>query len=122
MQASVSATMARRISSTGPPVERSMRASAPYFTAARAFSSSLAMSMSSAEVPMLALTLVRRPFPTARGRPFFRLMLRQTTMVPAAIPSRMNSGLTPSARAASFIVSVMIPCRAYSSWVTVNSL
>ncbi len=72
MQASVSAMIARRISSIGPPVERSMMASAPAATATRAFSSSLSMLVSSRLVPILALTLVRSPRPTARGMPLVR--------------------------------------------------
>ncbi len=94
-----------------------MMASAPAATATRAFSSSLSMLVSSRLVPMLALTLVRIPLPTARGTPFLRRMLWQMMAVPAAIPWRRVSGSIPSISAARRIRSVTVPARASSSWV-----
>jgi hypothetical protein len=109
MQALVSAMIARRISSTGPPVDRSIMASAPAATATRAFSSSLSMLVSSLLVPMLALTLVRRPLPTASGVPLMCLTFWQMMAVPAAMRWRRTSGSIPSVEAACIILSVTMP-------------
>lgn len=56
-----------RISSMGPPIERSVMVSAPYFSAVVAFFISSLRSKTSAELPMLALIFVLRPSPMPIG-------------------------------------------------------
>jgi hypothetical protein len=72
-----------------------MMASAPAATATRAFSSSLSMLVSSRLVPMLALTLVRSPLPTASGVPLVCLTFWQMMAVPSAMRWRRTSGSIP---------------------------
>ncbi len=58
---------ALRICARSPPVERSITASAPAAVAIFSFSSSTVKSLLSLDVPILALTLVRKPLPIASG-------------------------------------------------------
>ena len=88
-----SARIARRISSIGPPVDRSITASAPAATAARIFSISSEMSARSREEPTFAFTLMVRPSPMATGRISRRFRLRGMTTLPAAIRSRSVAGV-----------------------------
>ena len=107
-----SARIARRISSIGPPVDRSITASAPAATAARIFSISSEMSARSREEPTFAFTLIVRPSPMATGRISRRFRLRGMTTLPAAIRSRSVAGSTRSDSAAMAIAGGISPCRA----------
>src|SRR5512143_506044 len=107
-----SARIARRISSIGPPVERSITASAPADTAARIFSISSEMSARSREEPTFAFTLMVRPSPMATGRTSRRFLLRGMTTFPVAIRSLSVAGSTCSDCAARAIAGGISPARA----------
>src|SRR5512141_3123921 len=104
--------IARRSSAIGPPVDRSITASAPAATAARIFSISSEMSAWSREEPTLAFTLTVSPSPTATGRISRRFRLRGMTTLPAAIRSLSVAGSTRSDCAARAIAGGISPCRA----------
>src|SRR4030067_3385189 len=68
----------------------------------------------SCEEPMLALTLVFKPLPTARPEIAVCRRLRLMTMTPSSMPALMNSAATPSLAAALFFSAVIMPLRAAS--------
>ena len=93
------------------PVERSITVSAPQRIAHTIFSTSSSTDEVTAELPMLALILVRKLRPMTIGSSSAWLMLHGMMARPRAISSRTNSGVTnsgteapklsPSSRAAS---------------------
>ena len=113
--------MASRHASMSPPVERSITVSAPHFRDHCSFSNSSSVPLETGEAPILALTLVRlaRPIAIGSSEPARWLMLAGMTIRPAAISSRTCSGIRCGSRSATrCIASVIVPSRAYSSWVT----
>ncbi|MBA7716726.1 hypothetical protein ES703_125802 [subsurface metagenome] len=111
-----------RIARISPPVERSIIVSAPASMATWSLSSSSETSAKSFDVPMFALTLVRRSLPIPQiltcGRPSaLRCRLQQIATYPAATCLRsVSTGIFSSAAIFS-ISGVITPFRACSSCV-----
>ena len=101
-----------------PPVERSITASAPYFTAMSILRISGSMSGMSRDVPMLALTFTESPSPTAAGMGSWA-GLQGMTMRPAAMPSMTNLSVTPSLSAIFLILWSDSPRAACSMMVLI---
>ena len=101
------------------PVDRSITVSAPKCTAVCSFSSSIASSPVTAELPMFALILQRTatPIPSGSSRPARWTLLAGMTRRPAATSCRTNSASRYSARATYSISGVTSPARAASIWV-----
>ncbi len=122
------------------PVERSITVSAPQRIAQTSLSTSSLVEERTAELPMLALILTRKLRPMAMGSSSVWLMLAGMMARPRATSSRTNSGVTKSgmeapksspsrmkgslsrrrrfSRMETYSISgVMIPARAYCSWV-----
>ena len=97
-----------RISTKSPPVDNSIRVSAPASSACFAFSISSGILTISVEVPIDAFTLVRRPSPIPQ---IFTLRYGETgmTICPPATLRRTKSSVTPSCAATNFISSVTMP-------------
>ena len=101
------------IEGISPPIDRSVRVSALYFSAALAFSISSSGSIFALDVPMFTLTLVVAPLPIATETP----LLIMITRLPSAIRARITSGSRFSQAAASFICEVIMPFFASSTCV-----
>jgi hypothetical protein len=94
------------------PVDRSMTVSAPHWVAQVSLSTSSAADDVTAEVPMLALILVRNRVPMTIGSVSGWLTLAGRMARPRAISSRTSSGATPSRTATNSISGVISPRRA----------
>src|SRR3546814_10107941 len=81
------------------PVEVSITVSAPHRIDQTILSTSLATSLATAELPMLALILTRQLRPIAIGSDSGWLMLLGMIARPRATSSRTNSGVTTSGMA-----------------------
>ncbi|SII63576.1 Uncharacterised protein [Mycobacteroides abscessus subsp. abscessus] len=73
------------------PVERSMRVSAPHFAAHWSFSTSSAIELVTAELPMFALILTRNALPMIIGSDSGWLMFDGMIARPAATSERTSS-------------------------------
>ena len=114
-------TIASRVASRSPPVERSITVSAPQRSAQRSFSTSSSVPLDTGDAPMFALILVVLARPMHIGsRPQARCTLfAGITMRPAATSSRTISGVRWGSRWATRSISgVIAPSRACSSCVT----
>jgi hypothetical protein len=94
------------------PVDRSMTVSAPHFVAQVSLSTSSAADDVTAEVPMLALILVRKRVPMIIGSLSGWLTLAGMMARPRATSSRTTSASMPSRRAMNSISGVTSPRRA----------
>ena len=114
-------TIASRVASRSPPVERSITVSAAQRSAQRSFSTSSSVELEIGEAPMLAFTLVALARPIAMGSSRYPRCTRFAgiTMRPAATSSRTPSGVRCGSRSATRRISgVTRPKRACSSCVT----
>ena len=91
--------------------------SAPYLRETSSFSNSFFGQLEVWELPMLELILVRRARPMPIGFRLVWFTFAGITIVPAATPSRMNSGERYSEAATAAISGVTTPCFAASIWV-----
>ena len=94
------------------PVDRSITVSAPQRVAQVSLSTSSAADDVTAEVPMLALILVRKPVPMIIGSLSGWLTLAGMMARPRATSSRTTSGSRPSRSATKSISGVISPRRA----------
>jgi hypothetical protein len=94
------------------PVERSMTVSAPQRVAQVILSTSSSADEVTAEVPMLALILVRKRLPMTIGSDSGWLTLAGMMARPRATSSRTNAGSRPSRAATKSISGVTSPRRA----------
>jgi hypothetical protein len=99
----------RLTASMSPPVERSITVSAPASTAAASFASSKSRSARSADVPMLAFTLVRKPRPIAHGRASSLMPFKGNTAVPSRTLRAIASASSGSPAAACSSAGGMSP-------------
>src|SRR6266850_5567049 len=83
--------MALRMAGISPPVERSITVSAPYLTEYSSFSSSQAISLVTAEFPILELILHLDATPMHIGSRFRWLMLAGMIIRPRATSERTSS-------------------------------
>ncbi len=91
------------------PVDRSITVSAPHLVAQVSFSTSSSMEEVTAELPMLALSLVRKADPMIIGSASGWLMLQGITARPAASSERTSS-TSQFSRVATYCISgVMMP-------------
>src|SRR5699024_4972132 len=106
-----------RVAWMSEPVDRSMIVSAPQRVAHTIFSTSSAIELVTAELPMLALILVAKRLPMIIGSLSGWRWLAGMTARPAATSSRTSSTSTPSRAAMNRISGVMRPARAHASCV-----
>src|SRR4051794_14841109 len=103
------------------PVDRSMTVSAPHRVAHTILSTSSSIEEVTAELPMLALILVRKLRPMIIGSDSGWFTLAGMTARPSATSVRTKSASSPSRSAMYSISGVTTPARAYASWVTARS-
>ena len=101
-----------RVSWMSSPVDRSITVSAPQVTAQVSLSTSSAIVLVTAELPMLALTFTRKRLPMIIGSASGWLMLAGMIARPAATSERTSSTSQRSRRATNSISGVTIPLRA----------
>ncbi|CKW37405.1 Uncharacterised protein [Mycobacterium tuberculosis] len=99
------------------PVDRSMMVSAPQRVAHTILSTSSAIELVTAELPMLALTFTANALPMIIGSLSGWWWLAGITARPRATSSRTSSADMSSRAAMNAISAVISPARARCSWV-----
>ena len=99
------------------PVDRSMIVSAPQRVAHTILSTSSAIELVTAELPMFALIFTANALPMIIGSVSGWLWLAGITARPRATSSRTSSAATPSRAAMNAISAVISPARARCNWV-----